>query len=77
MSNLQAVNKPKRACVLRSIVVGHRRLVLYESLQHVLALQPTKDDPITVTLAKAGQMTGLSRRTLDRMIAAGRESVAA
>jgi hypothetical protein len=67
----QAVNKPKRPCVLRSVVVNTRRLIVTESLFHILGREPTANDPLTVTIAKAQQLSGLSRATIGRMIKAG------
>ena len=46
----QAVVKPKRACVLRSVVVGTRRLIVMESLSLALGREPAPDDPVTVTI---------------------------
>lgn len=76
MQTLSVVPKPKRHCVLRSVVVGYRRLIQYESLMHVLGREPADDDPVTVTIEKAQRLSGLSRRTLDRMIAAGNAKMA-
>jgi hypothetical protein len=66
-----AVIKPKRPCVLRSVVVGTRRLIVTESLFHVLGRERAPDDPLTVTITKAQQLSGLSRATIGRMIKAG------
>ncbi|KJC37721.1 hypothetical protein [Bradyrhizobium sp. LTSP857] len=66
-----AVSKPKRPCVLRTVVVGERRLIQYQSLLDVLECEPTPDDPRTVTRKKAVELTGLSIATIDRMIARG------
>jgi hypothetical protein len=67
----QAVFKPKRPCVLRSVVVGTRRLIIFESLYHVLGKEAGPDDPVTVTIKKAQQLSGLSRATIGRMLSAG------
>jgi hypothetical protein len=69
----QAVVKPKRPCVLRSIVVGERRLIRYESLMIVLCREPAPDDPITVTRRRAIELSGLSVATINRMITRGLE----
>jgi hypothetical protein len=57
----QAVVKPKRPCVLRSVVVGTRRLILTESLFHVLGREPASGDPVTVTIKEAQRLSSLSR----------------
>lgn len=70
MQTLPAVPKPKRVCVLRSVVVGFRRLILYPSFRDVFEIEPTPDDPATITIQQAAQLSSLSPRTLNRMIAA-------
>jgi hypothetical protein len=77
MKPQQAVVKPKRPCVLRSVVVRTRRLIQYESFLHVLGNEPAPDDPVTITIKKAQQLSGLSRATINRMLAAGNADVAA
>jgi hypothetical protein len=77
MKPQQAVTKPKRPCVLRSVVVGTRRLILTESLFHVLGREPTPTDPVTVTIKEAQRISSLSRATINRMIAAANADVAA
>jgi hypothetical protein len=77
MKPQQAVNKPKRPCVLRSTLVGSRRLILYQSLRDVLDIDPAPDDPLTVTVSRAQLLSGLSRATISRMLAAGNADVAA
>jgi hypothetical protein len=71
MKPQQAVVKPKRSCVLRSVVVGTRRLIDTESLLHVLGREPAPTDPITVTIKEAQRLSGLSRATINRMVTAG------
>jgi hypothetical protein len=71
MKSQQAVIKPKRPCVLRSVVVGTRRLIITESLFHVLGREPTPADPVTVTIKEAQRLSSLSRATINRMITAG------
>ncbi|MDH2343250.1 hypothetical protein [Bradyrhizobium sp. SSUT77] len=66
-----AVAKPKRPCVLRTVVVGERRLIQYQSLLDVLECEPSPEDPKTVTRKRAVELTGLSSATIDRMIARG------
>ena len=77
MKTQQAVIKPKRPCVLRSVVVGTRRLILTESLFHVLGREPMPADPVTVTIKEAQRISSLSRATINRMIAAANADVAA
>jgi hypothetical protein len=67
----QAVVKPKRACALRSVVVGTRRLITTESLFPVLGRELTAADPVTVTIKEAQRLSSLSRATINRMMAAG------
>jgi hypothetical protein len=76
MKTHPAVPKPKCDCVLRSVVVGHRTLIDFESLAHVLGRERTPTDPITVTKKTAAELTDLSQRTIDRMIARGRADAA-
>jgi hypothetical protein len=71
MKPQQAVIKPKRPCVLRSVIVGSRRLILTESLFHVLGREPAPDNPVTITIKEAQRLSSLSRATIGRMIAAG------
>jgi hypothetical protein len=77
MKPQQTVIKPKRPCVLRSVVVGTRRLILTESLFRVLGREPTPTDPVTVTIKEAQRISSLSRATINRMIAAGETADAA
>jgi hypothetical protein len=61
--------------VLRSTTVGGRVLVFYDSILQALGLDPAyepADRPKTVTILKAVELLGLSARTVNRMIAAGR-----
>jgi hypothetical protein len=67
----QAVIKPKRRCVLRSVVVGSRRLVVTESLWDVLGREPAPGDPVTITIKEAQRLSSLSRATIGRMLADG------
>jgi hypothetical protein len=71
MKSQQAVIKPQRICVLRSVVVGTRRLILYPSYRDVLELDPEPDDPDTITIAEAIERSSLSRATIGRMLKAG------
>jgi hypothetical protein len=67
----QAVVKPHCPCVLRSVVVGTRRLIVAESLYHaVLHRDPPPHAPLTVTIKEAQRLSGLSRATIGRMIKA-------
>lgn len=72
----QAVTKPKRPCVLRSVVVGSRRLIIFESFLHVLGREADPTDPITITKQKAVELSGLSIATIERMITAGAAEMA-
>jgi hypothetical protein len=73
----QAVVKPKRPCALRSVVVGTRRLIVMESLSIVLGREPVPDDPVTVTIKEAQRLSSLSRATINRMMVAAENDVAA
>jgi hypothetical protein len=66
--------------VLKTTNVGGRTLVFFDSVLQALGIDPATepaDRPITVTIPKVMEMTSLSKRTVDRMIRAGREAVAA
>ena len=67
-----AVKKIKRSCTLRSTIVRTRVLVIFPSFREVLGIDATPDDPDTITKREAIERSGLSRSTIDRMIAAGR-----
>jgi len=67
----QAVIKPKRPCVLRSVVVGTRRLILYQSFRDILDIEPASDDPLTITIKDAIKLSRLSRATISRLLKAG------
>jgi hypothetical protein len=65
---------------LKTIPVGGRTLVYYDSVLRAIGIDPATepaDRPKTVTIKKAMEITSLSKPTIDRMIAAGREAVAA
>jgi hypothetical protein len=60
---------------LKTTTVGGRVLVFYDSVLRALGEDPaTKpaDRPITVTINRTQELTGLSFRTVTRMIADGR-----
>jgi len=60
---------------LKSMTLGERRLVLYDSLLEAIGVDPAgepADRPKTVTIQRAVELTGISKRTIDRMIALGR-----
>jgi hypothetical protein len=60
---------------LESTIVGGRVLVFYDSVLRALGIDPATeptDRPKTVTIKRTQELTGLSQRTVDRMIAAGR-----
>jgi len=60
---------------LKSTTTGGRVLVFYDSVLRAVGLDPTTapaDRPITVTIKRTQELTGLSSRTVNRMIADGR-----
>lgn len=60
---------------LKTTTVGGRVLVFYDSVLQAIGIDPTTepaDRPKTVTINRTQQLTGLSKRTVDRMIADGR-----
>jgi hypothetical protein len=60
---------------LKTTTVGGRVLVYYDSILAALGIDPTYepvDRPKTLTIRKTQEITGLSPRTIDRMIADGR-----
>jgi hypothetical protein len=60
---------------LESTIVGGRVLVFYDSVLRAISIDPATepaDRPKTVTIKRTQELTGLSQRTVDRMIAAGR-----
>ena len=65
---------------LKTTAVGGRTLVYYDSVLQAIGIDPATepaDRPKTVTIKKTMELTSLSKPTIDRMIAAGREAVAA
>lgn len=66
---------------LKTTTVGGRVLVFYDSVLRAIDIDPATeptDRPKTVTINRTLELTGLSKRTVDRMIADGRaEQVAA
>jgi hypothetical protein len=60
---------------LKTTTVGGRVLVFYDSVLEALGIDPAyepDDRPKTLTIKKTQEITGLSARTIDRMIADGR-----
>jgi hypothetical protein len=60
---------------LKTTTVGGRVLVFYDSVLEALGIDPTTepaDRPKTVTINRTLALTGLSSRTVNRMIADGR-----
>jgi hypothetical protein len=59
---------------LETTTVGGRVLVFYDSVLRALGIEPATepDRPKTVTINRTIELTGLSPRTIGRMIAAGR-----
>jgi hypothetical protein len=57
---------------LKSTVVGSRRLIQYESFLQALGIEPVPgtERPVTITIKRAQQLSGLSRATINRMLAA-------
>jgi hypothetical protein len=65
---------------LKTTAVGGRTLVYYDSVLRAIGIDPAtepSDRPKTVTIKKTMEITSLSKPTIDRMIAAGREAAAA
>lgn len=65
---------------LRTTAVGGRVLVYYDSVLRAIGIDPATepaDRPRTITIKRTQALTGLSARTVDRMIADGREADAA
>ena len=61
---------------LKAVSVGGRTLVIYDSVLQAIGIDPTTepaDRPKTITIKKTMELTSLSKPTVDRMIAAGRE----
>ena len=60
---------------LETITVGGRVLVLYDSVLRAVGIDPGTEPtnrPKTVTIKRTLELTGLSSRTVNRMIADGR-----
>jgi hypothetical protein len=60
---------------LKTTTVGGRVLVFYDSVLQAIGIDPAKepaDRPKTVTINRTIELTGLSSRTVNRMIAGGR-----
>jgi hypothetical protein len=78
MKTQQAVIKPRRPCVLRMTRVNTRVLIDNQSFHNVVLDQdPPPGAPLTITIAEAQRLSGLSRATIGRMIKAGQSDVAA
>jgi hypothetical protein len=61
--------------ILKSTEVGGRVLVFYDSVLQAIGIDPATEPanrPKTVTKNRTKELTGLSERTIDRMIQAGR-----
>jgi hypothetical protein len=64
---------------LQTTIVGGRVLVFLDSVLQALGIDPATepaDRPKTVTIKRTQELTGLSPRTVDRMIADGRAAEA-
>ena len=60
---------------LKSTTVGGRVLVFYDSVLQAIGIDPATEPanrPKTVTINRTQELTGLSSRTVNRMIADGR-----
>jgi hypothetical protein len=63
--------------VLKTTPMGGRTQIYYDSVLTAADIDPateSPDRPLTVTKVMAAKMLSLSPRTIDRMIAAGREA---
>lgn len=70
-------NKDSRPSGLKSVMVGSLRLIHYSSFLDVLNVPATDDDPLTITVSEAARKSGLSTKTIQRMMARGKASEAA
>lgn len=60
---------------IKTVPAGTRTLIDYDSLLSALGKEPTDPDrPLTVTKQRAIAISGLSLSSINRMIAAGRQS---
>lgn len=73
---MKTEKQDRKISPIKSVPAGHRTLVVAESLWSAIGVQPA-NPAVTLTRQKAAELSGLSLRTIDRMIALGRESVAA
>lgn len=65
---------------LKTTAVGSRTLVYYDSALEAVGIDPAtepSDRPKTITIKQTMKLLSLSKPTIDRMIAAGRETAAA
>lgn len=73
---MRAVAKPSgKRPSLQTTEVGGRVLVLYDSVLRAVGIDSATepaDRPKTTTINRVIEITGLSKRTVDRMIADGR-----
>jgi hypothetical protein len=72
-----AGGKPKREKCrpIQATLVGGRVLPYYDSVLRAIGIDPATepaDRPKTVTIKRTMELTGLSKPTVERMIAAGR-----
>jgi hypothetical protein len=77
MQATQTVSKPKG---VKSTKVGARRLIQFNSFVKAIGLDPEQipgEPPLTITVRRAQELSGLSRITINRMIWAGNVSAAA
>jgi hypothetical protein len=75
----EQANPETKGCeALRSKLVDGRRLIEFASFVKVLGVEPPPGDdvPITITVQRAVKLSGLSKRTIVRKIAAGSAAAA-
>jgi hypothetical protein len=77
MQATQVISKPKG---VKSTKVGSRRLIQFDSFVKAIGMDPEQisgESPLTITVRRAQELSGLSRITINRMIWAGNVSEAA
>jgi hypothetical protein len=77
MEPVQDQSKPRG---VKSSTAGRRRLIHFDSFVQAIGLDPEQipgQRPLTITVRRAQELSGLSRITINRMIWAGNASKAA
>jgi hypothetical protein len=76
---MASIKATKKLPGLKATEVGGRVLIDFESLVKALQIEPPNDadKPLTVTIKRAQELSGLGRTTLHRMVVRGREDSAA